>query len=253
MPPKVSIIMPVYNAEAFLGAALQSVLDQTETDWELWAVEDASLDLSDKILTEFQKQTSRIHLIKNEKNEGAAKSRNAALERAQGRWIAFLDADDIWAPDKLKRHLAFLTAQNAVFGATDYGVISQEGIQLARRIVPARSDFKKLLKGNPIGTSTVIIARDTLGDLRFPDLHRRQDYALWLKLTQRGVICHGLHAPLTQYRRRTGSLSDNRMRAALATWQVYSTLPEISRMRAFMAYGTYLIRTSLKHLGHVDH
>lgn len=243
-----SIILPVHNAEPYLAATIQSVRAQTYTDWELLAVDDASSDQSRAILHDLAAQDPRIRVLGHATNAGAAASRNTGIDAARGTHFAFIDADDLWRPDKLARQLVFMQDSGAGFSCTAYRVVSVDGSPRTIRHVPPCVDQRALLLHNTIGTSTVIVSRDVLGAERFPALMRRQDYAMWLRLLGRGGTCEGLDAPLTHYRRRPGSLSASKLQAALSTWAVYSSVPGLTRRRAVWSYGNYLVRTTLKHV-----
>ncbi|WP_417278538.1 glycosyltransferase family 2 protein [Celeribacter sp.] len=253
MGSAVTIIMPVFNCAPYLPETLESVIAQSHDNWTLLAIDDKSSDDSASIVARYAATDSRIRLLHHTEQKGAAAARNTGLAAAQTPWIAFLDADDIWTETKLATQLSWLERQGYRFGATSYGVIDGDGRPLATRRVPAQIDYKQLLRGNPIGTSTVMIHQSALNGVRFPDLRRRQDYALWLHLAQRGLSCHGIDTPLTLYRRRPDALSAAKLPSALATRHVYQTLPNLSRLGALKAYSTYLWRTGLKHLGWVDY
>ncbi|WP_226551411.1 glycosyltransferase family 2 protein [Celeribacter naphthalenivorans] len=253
MRPAVTIIMPVFNSGPYLPETLEAVIAQSHENWTLLAIDDKSSDDSAAIVARYAATDPRIRLLSHTDQKGAAAARNSGLEAVQTSWIAFLDADDIWTETKLATQLTWLERQGHGFGATSYGVIDRDGRRLATRHVPPRIDYTQLLRGNPIGTSTVMIHESVLNGLRFPDLRRRQDYALWLQLAQRGVVCHGLDTPLTLYRRRPDALSAAKLPSALATRHVYRTLPNLSRLGALKAYSTYLWRTGLKHLGWLDY
>jgi teichuronic acid biosynthesis glycosyltransferase TuaG len=240
--------MPAKNAESFIYESIASVREQSHTNWELIIVDDCSTDLTPEILNEAANADPRIHALKHAKPRGAAAARNTALDVANGTYIAFIDADDTWHTRKLEEQLRFMQAKDIRFSCTDFDVITFEGLVIGTRQCPKQATKTDLLLGNTIGTSTVMMSHETLGTQRFPPLTRRQDFALWLRILAAGEVCYGLNAPLTQYRRHEGSLSASRIKAALSTWAVYKTLPELSVMRAIWSYLNYLIRTSIKHV-----
>jgi len=216
---RVSVIMPVYNAEATLARAVASVQAQDYPDWELLLIEDGSRDGSAKICASLAGADPRIHYLQQPQNGGAAAARNAGMARAQGRYLAFLDADDEWLPQKLSHQLQFMQEQGAGFSYT--GFWRQRGDQRHQVRVPASVDRRQLLKGNVIGCLTALYDRAHFGTVEMPDLRMRQDFALWLKLLAQGGLAHGLDQPLAVHHVQANSLSAPRGRAMRATWQLY--------------------------------
>ncbi|PTQ74991.1 glycosyltransferase family 2 protein [Celeribacter persicus] len=245
---KISIVIPVHNAERYLSDCLESVVAQTLEHFEICAVDDGSTDRSRAILEHWARRDPRIRYDCLPQRSGAAAARNRGIDMASGDYIAFLDADDLWHPDKLKRQLAHMRDTDSGFSCTAYERMDEAGKYRGMRRVPPHVDYNTLFLNNTIGTSTVMVRRDLLGPTRFPRLERRQDFALWLRLLKPGGVCTGFDEPLTRYRRHALSLSANRLRAALSTWRVYRTLPEISLRRALWSYGNYLFRTTRKHV-----
>jgi teichuronic acid biosynthesis glycosyltransferase TuaG len=248
MAPKISIILPVLNAEPFLNAALASILTQTHQEWELVAIDDGSTDQSLHILERAAQQDTRIRVVRCSKNQGAFAARNTGLDVATGAYIAFLDADDLWLPTKLEDQLRFMQSMDSGFSCTSFDVISCRGARTGTRTAPPRITREQLLLCNTIGTSTVMISRQTLGNHRFPPLRMRQDYALWLTILTTHDACLGMDKNLTQYRRHTTSLSASKLRSMIATWRVYKTVPNLSLPRSIWSYVNYLARTSFKNL-----
>ncbi|MFT6168327.1 MAG: teichuronic acid biosynthesis glycosyltransferase TuaG [Celeribacter sp.] len=246
MIPKVSIVMPVLNADQFLEHTLASVRAQTFQDWELIVVDDGSTDQSLDILRKAAANDSRISVLTHAHSRQAGAARNTGLDQATGQYIAFLDADDLWDQTKLATQIDFMTQQACTFSCTAFDVIDIKGRRIGTRSVPKRVAFNDLLLCNTIGTSTVMIAQDLLGTRRFPALKRRQDYALWLTVLSQDQDCLGLDIPLTRYRRHSGSLSASKLRAIVATWGVYKTLPGLGFGRALWSYANYVVRTSIK-------
>jgi len=230
--PLVSVVMPVWNAEATLGEAVASVRAQTLPDWELILVDDASTDGSPGLIARLAAAEPRIRPIRRATNGGAAAARNAAIAASRGRLVAFLDADDRWYPEKLARQVAHLRATGAGLVFSAYRRIDEDGRPLGRVGVPARVDRAGLLRGNVIGCLTAVYDSEVYGRAAMPMLRRRQDYGLWLALLAQGGAAAGLDEVLADYRVRRGSLSSDRLAAAAATWRLYREAAGLSRRRA---------------------
>lgn len=200
MNPLVSIIMPAYNAENFIGEAIESVVSQSLRDWELLVTDDGSTDSTCSIVEEFIERDSRVKLYYNESGKGPASARNNSIERAGGDFIAFLDSDDCWKPEKLERQLEFMERVGADFCFTDFSHINEVGFFVRKVQVPKKIDYATLLKGNVIATATVLIRRASFPDLKMPDYPRAQDFALWIKLLRQVDQGFGLNVVLSDYR-----------------------------------------------------
>lgn len=240
MLPAVSILMPVHNAESTLAASVASVRAQTRGDWELLLVDDASSDGSGALMRALAESDPRIRAESLPVNRGAAAARNHALAWARGRHVAFLDADDLWHPDKLARQLAFMARSGAVLSFTGYSRVDAEGRLIARQRVPATVDHATLLRRNLLGCLTVIHDTARSGKVPMPDLRRQHDYALWLDLTRRFGPAAGLDEDLATYRVGPGSLSGNRLAAARDLWRVYRRCERLPLLPALGYFGGYL-------------
>jgi teichuronic acid biosynthesis glycosyltransferase TuaG len=219
---QVSIIMPLYNAAPFISEAVRSVQAQTFSDWELLIVDDASHDGSAAIAAACAQDDARIRLVQHPQHAGAAAARNTAIAAAGGRYIAFLDSDDRWLPQKLATQLAFMQAHAAPFSCSAYAVIGADGQPTGRiRRAPSRITYRDLLRSNLIGCLTVIYDAQQLGKRTMPLLSHRQDYALWLQLLKQLPAVDCLPDVLAEYRVRQRSLS--RAKAALLyhNWQLF--------------------------------
>lgn len=247
--PKVSVVMPVYNAAAFLPTTVASVQAQSFADWELIAVDDGSTDASAQLLAEVAAADLRIRVLKTPGNRGAGVARNLAMDIARGRFVAFLDADDLWHPEKLARHLEWLQAHPAGLSYTAYQRQSTPDAALVAKGVgvPSRVNYRQLLVTNVIGCSTAIIDRAIIGEMRMPDLRLRQDFAFWLAiLRQHGPAC-GLPATLTTYRVHAGQVSGDKARAARATWAMYRHHLRLSVPKAGWLFANYALRGFMRH------
>lgn len=207
---KVSIICPSYNCEKYIEKTLESIFLQTLTDYEIIIVDDCSTDSTVDIVKKIN--NSKIKLIVNEKNSGAAFSRNLALANATGEYIAFLDADDLWSPTKLEEQINFMEKNNYVFSYTSYEEIDENGNSLGRLISGPKRITKKGFKHmDYVGCLTVMYKREIYPDLQIPnDLPKNNDYAMWLLLSEK-ADCYLLDKCLASYRRHlTGSISSGK-------------------------------------------
>jgi teichuronic acid biosynthesis glycosyltransferase TuaG len=240
----VSVIMPVFNAEETVARAVASVQAQDYPDWELVLIEDGSSDGSADLCADLAAADPRIRILRQPRNSGAAVARNSGLKIARGRYIAFLDADDEWLPEKLSCQLAFMQARGAHFSYT--GFWRQRGTERHQVRVPERIDRNRLLKGNVIGCLTALYDRAHFGRVEMPALRLRQDFALWLKLLERGEVAHGLDRPLAVHHVHPNSLSAPKGRAIRATWQMYRSHLGLSPMRAGWYLSNHLLRRLLR-------
>lgn len=237
--PAVSILMPAYRAATTLPESVASVLAQTRSDWELLIIEDGSGDATLDAARALATADARIRVIALPVNGGAARARNAGLAQAHGRYIAFLDADDLWLAEKLDRQLAFMARTGAVFSYTAY---LREAAGRQRQVkIPATVSYAGLLRGNSIGCGTVIYDSAALGKVAMPDLRLRQDYGLWLRLLRLTPLAHGLPDALSVHRRRPGSLSAGPWRRVSGTWILYRQVEGLSRWQAARCLCAHLV------------
>ena len=219
-PGLVSIIMPSYNTDRFIAESIKSVLAQTYTNWELLIVDDASTDNTNEVVQCFldveqaksKDFTERIHYFKNDRNCGAAYSRNLALREAKGEWIAFLDSDDLWQPQKLEKQLAFMQENNIKFSGTARIQIDENGNSL-NKVIRSPHHIGKLgmlLYCWP-GCLTVIYHAPTVGLVQIADLKKNNDYAIWLKVIKKCDF-YAIDEVLSKYRVRKKSISHDSFR-----------------------------------------
>lgn len=204
----VSIIMPSYNTGQFISETIESVLNQSYSNWELIIVDDCSTDNTDDVVKNYLKD-NRIRYFKNDNNSGAAVSRNKALREAKGKWIAFLDSDDLWDSDKLKKQIAFMEINNYRFSYTNYIEIDEEsspnGISVSG---PKRITKHGMYNYCWMGCLTVMYDADTVGLIQIADIKKNNDYAMWLKACKK-ANCYLLDETLAKYRKRSGSISNH--------------------------------------------
>lgn len=223
----VSIIMPSYNAARFIGESIDSVLGQTYGNWELLIVDDCSTDETMQTVAAYG--DSRIRYLRNTTNCGAAVSRNRALCEARGRWIAFLDSDDLWLPQKLERQINFMIDNGYGFAYTDYTMRLPDGSDSGYVYTgPDVVSHGDLIKYCWLSTLTVIYDRATIGLLQIPDLKKHNDYAMWLEVSKT-LDCYRLPEALSIYRRRDGSISNcskaNLIRHHYLLWRAFGHGP----------------------------
>lgn len=240
--PLISIVTAVYNCEQYIAETILSVIDQTISDWELLLVDDASLDSSLEIIQTFARKDSRIKVIALDKNSGAATARNKGIEAATGRYIAFLDSDDMWVPEKLQVQTDVMNSQGAAVSCTAYFKMSENGEKTDRKIVPPDLiNFKMLLCSNCIGCSTAVYDTNLVGKVYMPDIRRRQDYGLWLNILRLGHTAIGIRKPLAYYRIRTASLSRNKVKAAYYHWLVLRAGANLSWHKKIYYFMFYML------------
>jgi glycosyltransferase involved in cell wall biosynthesis len=238
--PQVSIVTPVYNSAGFLPATLDSIRDQTFNNFEHLVVDDGSTDESLSILERYAASDNRIRIIRLGGNSGPAKARNAAIEAASGRYIAFIDSDDVWLPNKLEIQLAFMAAMNAPVSFTSYFKMTEEGVDTGG-VVNAMDvvTYKDLLRSNFIGCSTAIYDSQTVGKVLMPDILKRQDYGLWLRIARAGYAAYGISKPLVRYRVRESSVSSNKVVAAKYHWKVLREVGKLNLVSAAFYFIQY--------------
>lgn len=250
MKEMVSIIVPVYRAASYIAETIEMVKRQTYTNWELILVDDASPDNSVEAIQNAVEEKDRIRLICKEKNEGAAKARNTGLDAARGRYIAFLDADDIWLPRKLERELAFMKEKNAAFTFTAYE-FGDEKAQGTGKIVtvPEQLTYKKALSRTVIFTTTVMFDTEQMPKelMRMPAVES-EDTATWWKILRAGYTAYGLNEVLAIYRRPQTSLSSNKFTAMRRIWHLYRAEEKLSLPFSIICFCLWAVRATLRRI-----
>jgi teichuronic acid biosynthesis glycosyltransferase TuaG len=240
MIPRVSVITPVWNAAATLGETVASVQAQSLGDWEMLLVDDGSTDGSRAVAERLAAADPRLRLLGWAENRGPAVARNAGIRAARGRFIAFLDSDDRWRPDKLSRQVAVMEGEGEALVFSSYARMDAVGQFLGTVKARPRVTYEQALHGNPIGCLTAIYDSHRLGRLEMPPMQRRQDYGLWLAILKRVPTARGLVEVLADYRVRPDSLSANKLAGARATWTVYRELEGMSLPRAGYCFLHYI-------------
>ena len=217
----VSVIIPVYNAEKFIGATIESVLAQKYPFIEIVMVDDCSRDLSQQVISQYMNKHQNIIYHRQENNCGAAVARNTALQIAKGRYVAFLDSDDLWYHEKVNEQLAFMAETKAAICFTAIEMINEEGRLLkGKRKVRECIDYKFLLQNTMIATSSVIVDRKMVGNFQMPLIRSGQDYATWLQLMRNGTKAYGIDRALVKYRVGHHSLSSNKLKSIQQVWSI---------------------------------
>ena len=251
MSDLVSIIMPSYNTAKFIAETIKSVLSQTYTNWELIIVDDCSKDNTDEVVESFDDE--RIKYIKNEKNSGAAVSRNRALREAKGRWIAFLDSDDLWLPEKLEKQIAFMENNGYSFSYTKYSEIDEEskplGVNVSGPVCISKTGMYNYCWP---GCLTVMYDASVVGLVQIEDIKKNNDYAIWLKVCQKAK-CYFLNENLARYRKRKGSIS-NHSYTALVKWhyKLYREAEKKDAVTSFALTGRNLFFGVIKKVKYVE-
>lgn len=243
MEELVSIIMPAYNCEKFIGKSIQSVISQTYKNIELLIVDDCSTDKTADIILGFQKKYDFIKYFKLEKNSGAACARNQAIEMARGVYLAFLDSDDIWLPNKLEHQIKFMEDNNYYFTCTNYGKIDEFDNQKDINIsCLEKYDYDIFLKNCP-GNSTIIYNAKILGKFYAANIKRRNDFVMWLQVIKEANFAYGLNEILGYHRERDDSISINKKDLVKYQWIVYRKIEKLSLFKCYSLMLYKIIQT----------
>jgi glycosyltransferase involved in cell wall biosynthesis len=245
--PLVSIVTPVYNASRFIKETIESVQNQTFVNWEMILVDDRSNDESVKIIKKYAENDKRIILIMKEKNEGAAEARNLAIQKAKGRFIAFLDSDDVWMPEKLQKQVDFMKNRDIGFSYTYYVMMNEDGLLANKNVTgPEKIVYKDLLKSTIIGCLTVMLDREKIEEITIPNI-KPEDTAAWLNILKRGTIAYCLPEYLSKYRLVKGSVSSNRLKAAFRLWNLYRMQEKLNIFQTVWYFSHYVYNAIKKH------
>lgn len=233
MSKLVSIIMPTYNCAKFIGRTIESAQAQTYKNWEMIIVDDQSQDNTGEIVREYIKNDSRIQYHLLEVNSGAAVARTTAMRLAQGAYMAFLDSDDIWFPDKLEKQIDFMETNCYAFSCTAYEQIDEDDNSLGRIIKTIKkTNYNRLLLDCPVGNSTVMYDVEKMGKFEVPNIRKRNDDALWLKMLKKEKYIWGMPDVLMRYRIRTNSISSNKLKVIKYHWILYREIEHLNVFRS---------------------
>lgn len=242
----VSVIVPVYHVEKYIVETMDCVRSQTYPDWELLLVEDCGGDGCAQKIERYIEDTQddRIRLIRQPSNMGAAMARNRGVQEARGRYIAYLDADDLWVPEKLERELAFMKEKDAAFVFTGYEFADEWGKGLGKVVhVPETLSYKEALKNTTIFTTTVMFDTQKVDKelLQMPVM-KSEDTALWWKILRLGYTAYGLDENLVKYRRPGKSLSSNKLEAMRRIWNLYRKAEGMSAINSAYHFCFWAVR-----------
>ena len=243
----VSIIMAAYNAEQTIGAAIRSVLEQTYTHFELLVIDDCSTDNTANIVMDLASYDKRIHLISNAKNSGVSYTRMHGLKESKGSWIAILDSDDMWRPEKLEKQFSLqkLTHADLLFTGSDFMDADGKPIHWYLH-APYEVSYKQLLKQNVLSNSSALVRKNLYEKYYAVGDCMHEDFAIWLKILEGGRKAYGVDEPLLIYRIAKSSKSGNKLKAAKMNWNTYRYVG-LSAFAAFYYECWYLIKGILKY------
>ena len=228
----VTIITPTYNAEKYIVDTINSVMNQTYQYWEMIIVDDCSTDNTTNLIKEAKKLDSRVKLIQLDENKGAAYARNTGIKRAKGRYIAFLDSDDLWLGNKLENQVSFMQEKDIAFSFSSYYIVNNSNQILKKVCVPQEITYKELLKNTIIGCLTVMLDIEKLGKVQMPNIRTRQDTALWLSILKKGYTAYGIQEPLARYRKVAGSISSNKIKMVKKNWEMYRKIEKLNFLQS---------------------
>ena len=243
----VSIITPTFNSELFIKDTFASITSQTYTNWEWIVVDDSSSDGTFTILEHFKLLDDRVKLFQNETNMGAAVSRNKAIEKASGRFIAFLDSDDLWSNDKLEKQISFMNETKIAFSYSAYSIIDETGKDTKKIIDPPNKlDYPTLLKENQIGCLTAIYDQEILGKCYMPLIRKRQDYGLWLSVLKKTPYAYKVPGVLAVYRIRNESVSSSKINLLQYNYRLFREFENLSVFKSVYFLSWNILRKIFK-------
>lgn len=245
--PLVSVIMPAFNSARFIMQAIDSLRAQTYANWELIVVDDKSTDGTIEIIEREVKRDQRVRLICAETKLGAAGARNLAIREATGRFIAFLDSDDLWLPNKLQIQVNAMLAGGYAVTYGRYRRISENSLRVGHLLrVPEKISYQTLLCQNIVGTLTVMIDRTQIPTIEMRS-ERHEDFILWLELLKKGYSFYGIQQDLARYRVVNTSVSHNKLRAASWVWRIYRHIEGLNLVQSVWYFSNYFLRSSIRY------
>ena len=245
----VSIITPSFNSSKYIKETVDSVLSQTYENWELIIVDDGSKDSSANIIQDLTNSDTRIKGFFFDKNIGAAEARNVAIQQAKGKYIAFLDSNDLWELEKLEKQISFMQTEDIAFSFSTYQPMSEDGSKLYSIIhAPKIVTYSAYLKNTIIGCLTVVIDREKAGDFEMPNISSSHDMALWLLIMKRGFDAYGLDENLARYRIVSASNTSSKWRAAKDVWKIYREVEKLSFLYSSWCFLNYAFNALVKRI-----
>ena len=243
--------MPSYNSDQFIEQSIKSVIGQSYTNWELLVCDDGSTDSTMQIVKSLMVHEPRIKILQNKFAKGAAGARNSCIEIAVGRFIAFLDSDDLWHSEKLEKQISFMNSNNYSFSHTWYSVFQQSGDKkylLDNVRWEEKYSYKQILRSGRIGCLTVMYDVRKLGKCYMPNINKRQDLALWLNILKSTEYIWCLQEDLAKYRKVPGSISSDKCSLIKYHWLIFRNLQNLGRLRSVYYLITYLTYFFLRKL-----
>ena len=240
--PLVSVVMPAYNVEKWIAGTIRSVQRQSVQDWELLVIDDGSSDGTCAVVEQMAAQDNRITLVRNATNQGVAKTRNRGMDMSRGRYVALLDSDDIWYPEKLERQIGLAEESGAGVIYCSYGIVNEQEKKICEDfIVPATTNFEDSLVKSVISCSTVLFSREIVDTYRFGTEYYHEDLALWLRILRDGHQARGITEPLADYRVIEGSRSFNKLHSVKYRWDIYRGYLGMSRIKSVNLLTRYAV------------
>lgn len=241
MKPIISIITPSYNSEFKLISNINSIRKQSLSNYEHIIIDDNSLKpIPNEVLSEIQNDP-KIKLIKRSWNAGPAVTRNRGISEARGKYIAFLDADDIWLPEKLEKQVAFMEETQCPLSYTHYDVVDENGNYIGSRKSPKELSYEDLIKVNRIGCLTAMYNTEICGKQYMPNILKRQDYGLWLKITKKFGPAQGVNEVLATYTSSPNSLSGNKLKVLKYQWRLYREIEGLSLIKSLYCLSNHAL------------
>lgn len=246
--PLISIITPLYNSEEFILETIESVRSQSYSSWEHLIIDDCSSDRSLSLVKDIASKDPRIRIIENVSNLGPAISRNKGIKAASGQYLTFIDSDDVWHPDFLKKSLAFSQENDYQFVFSSYQRCDVDLKPILKDfIVPSKVDYRAILKSNPISCLTAFMKISDIGKYYMPDIEKRQDFGLWLAILKDVRYAYGNKEVLAQYRMRKDSVSRNKFDALKFQWKVYREIEKLNLIQSLYYIMNWGLRGYLKY------
>ena len=243
----VSIITPTFNSQLFIKDTFASITSQTYTNWEWIVVDDSSSDDTFTILEHFKLLDDRVKLFRNETNMGAAVSRNKAIKKASGKFIAFLDSDDLWSNNKLEKQISFMNETKIAFSYSAYSIMDEAGKDTKKIIDPPNKlDYPTLLKENQIGCLTAIYDQEILGKCYMPLIRKRQDYGLWLSVLKKTPYAYKAPGLLAVYRIRNESVSSSKFNLLQYNYRLFREFENLSVFKSVYYLSWNVLRKIFK-------
>lgn len=244
--PLVSIVMPAYNAEKFIEESIKSVINQSYKNWELLVINDCSKDFTQEIIKKYCLKDKRIELFNQERNSGVVEARNKGIQESKGKYIAFLDSDDLWEEKKLEIQIKYMEEKELVITYTSYSHINEEGDFIKEIIVPESLNYSEALRGNQIGCLTVIVNKNKVENFQMPNL-RHEDYATWLNILKKDITAYGIRRNLAKYRKVNNSISSNKLKTIIWTWRIFRKNEKMGIIKSSYFLIRHLMRGIKKH------